>query len=189
MTQDTLARHIRRRVLTAWHDVYMHRVMKRFQVARAQGLFREHVEQRVLLIWRRYVKTQLLKVARMSAADRFNRWSSMHMQVLPSNKQYVSTHSLNVFIVIFFHVSKTSSHFHSAPSFLVYYDEMSTLDLVNLLWRCACFCIICLYPKQCEALTGSLSCAMALPAGKQPPEGRWQRLLHMLPACDAGQSG
>ncbi|DBA76407.1 hypothetical protein WJX77_011009 [Trebouxia sp. C0004] len=77
IAQETLARHIRRRMLTAWHDVYMHRVMKRFQVARAQGLFREHKEQHVLLIWRRYAKTQLLKAARMSAADRLNRRSQL----------------------------------------------------------------------------------------------------------------
>ncbi|KAL0042856.1 hypothetical protein WJX79_001653 [Trebouxia sp. C0005] len=77
IAQETLAMHIRRRVLTAWHDVYMHRVMKRFQMARAQGLFREHAEQRVLLIWRRYVKAQLHKAARMSAAHRFNRRSQL----------------------------------------------------------------------------------------------------------------
>lgn len=111
MTQETLARHIRRRVLTAWHDVYMHRVMKRFQMARAQGLFREHVEQRVLLTWRCYVKTQLHKAARMSAADRFNRWSSMHMQVLPSHKCCVLRHSSKA-CVISCHASERSSEFH-----------------------------------------------------------------------------
>ena len=104
MMQETLARHIRRRVLTAWHDVYMHGVMKRFQMARAQGLFREHMEQRVLLIWRRYVKTQLHKAARVSAAHRFHRWSSMHMQVLPTCKHCVLTHSSKACTTLFHHL-------------------------------------------------------------------------------------
>ena len=112
--QETLARHKQRRVVTAWHDVYMHRVMKRFQMAHAQGLFREHAEQRVLLIWRRYVKTQLHKAARMCAAHRFHRWSSLHMQVLPSNKHCVLRHSSNA-CVLFCHVPERSSEFHQCP--------------------------------------------------------------------------
>ena len=75
LVQDTLARYMRQRVLTAWHDVYIHMVMKRFQMARAQGLFREHVEQHMLGLWRRHVKTQRHKAAMLSAAQDFNRCS------------------------------------------------------------------------------------------------------------------
>lgn len=76
--QDTLARHTRRRVVTAWHDVYIHNVMKRFQMARAQGLYREHVEQHVLSLWQGYVKAQLHKIAMMSTADAFCRCFITH---------------------------------------------------------------------------------------------------------------
>ena len=71
--QDALAKHTKQRVLQAWHDVYMHRVMKRFQSARAQALFRAHVEQRALLCWQSYTRAKAHKATLLSTAVQFDR--------------------------------------------------------------------------------------------------------------------
>ena len=64
-------------MLTAWHDVYIHSVMKRFQMARAQALFRNQLEQRALLCWQSYAKAQARKAFMQSAAAQFL-WYAMN---------------------------------------------------------------------------------------------------------------
>ena len=70
--------HAKQRVLTAWHDVYIHSVMKRFQMARAQALFRNQLEQRALLCWQSYAKAQAHKASMQNAAVKFL-WCAMQV--------------------------------------------------------------------------------------------------------------
>ena len=64
-----LAKHVMQRVLTAWHDVYMHAVMKRFQTARAHGLHQQHVELRVMHLWQAHCREQQRMGALQSKAE------------------------------------------------------------------------------------------------------------------------
>lgn len=73
LLQASLSKHTKRRLLSAWHDVYIHAVMKRFQNARAQGLYREYVEQRALRLWQLYCRQQQRKHTMLTKAHAFAR--------------------------------------------------------------------------------------------------------------------
>ena len=71
--QAVLSKHVKQRLLSAWHNVYIHAVMKRFQIARAQGLHRQHVELRVMHLWHQHCSRQQRKGAMQAKAHAFAR--------------------------------------------------------------------------------------------------------------------
>ena len=73
LLQAVLSKHVKQRLLSAWHDVYIHAVMKRFQMARAQGLHRQHVELQVMRLWRAHCMRQQRKGAMQVQAYGFAR--------------------------------------------------------------------------------------------------------------------
>ena len=73
LLQAVLSKHVKQRLLSAWHDVYIHAIMKRFQMARAQGLHRQHVELQVMRLWQAHCMRQQHKGAMQAQAHRFAR--------------------------------------------------------------------------------------------------------------------
>lgn len=74
--QAVLSTHVKQRLLSAWHDIYIHAVMKRFQMARAQGLHRQHVELQVMHLWLGHCRRQQRKGAMLAKAHAFARQGS-----------------------------------------------------------------------------------------------------------------
>lgn len=82
LLQAVLCKHVKRRLLLAWHDVYIRAVMKRFQMARAQGLHWEHVELRALHLWQAHRRRQQRKAAMQAKAHGFARQEDIDVQCM-----------------------------------------------------------------------------------------------------------
>lgn len=91
LLQTVLSKQVKHRLLSGWHDVYIHAVMKRFQMARAQGLHREHVELRAVHLWQAHCRKQQRKAAMQAKAHGFARQEDfdgpMHVVLLHVERQ------------------------------------------------------------------------------------------------------